>query len=947
MRFLITDYFFKSIPLEKNEKVLNRLYFFYSCINNSNLISTSDLPKGFWIKKIKGSNSLFEFRVDDGDRIFFILNTTSRETDGNIIFLLYSSHDRAVKKAKRKELFSNNLEEFIVFNEDDDIQYIDESYFNWNNVITYEILEDFHFVENYSKNKYKYYYLNDEQFSCLSDFPPYFIAGSAGSGKSTLTLRKLLNLEENYNIYNYSSVLYLTANQYLKENSEEQYLEFRNNINPTLGHFYTIKDFYSKHLKIKKKQIIDLEKFKEFLLFSYPNYKKFKLTIEEVFSEINGIIKGLMILDRADNWNRDLNSSLITLDSYLNLSNKYSVLNRELREQLYSVAENYNLWLYNNSFYDLNDLSLMIYKLELKYDFVIIDEIQDLTELQIYSLISLSKDKENIFLAGDIHQMVNSTYFNFDRIKNLFYSTYKKNVDIKILSKNYRSCKKIVSLANHFSSLRSEYIGNLGIEDYKEVSIQKDGDISLTLPNLSLIKEAQNDVDFAIVVPDETTKYELYEKLENKHRIFTIPEVKGLEYKNIICYNLTSKYQNEWKKIFSKEVKQDQRYRKFFNIFYVGITRAQENLIIMEENIESNLILQQIKDFLVEEENLTFVHEIKDVEQEQKDWLKEGIKLYKLEKLAEAQYAFELAGEPTWIIEREIENDINELDFDLAIKKINSENLSGKQNHYKKLIIDTSIKNQLFLCALEKNQLFGISYREKEIKEGIRNSIEGNIFSQKEINKIIQFYKKKKDFLFVGDILLKMKKFKEALLHYQNLNNEQGVSLARKGLLGEEFSYLNNFDEKTKELETIIDEKNINTFGKKDKLTPLHRALVIKKDPILFKMILSLGGNIHTFIKGKYTIPEYFILIHPNNDKDIKEFLNVFNQYNFTLSNANYINSYLNSLKFFKYLLKHNYITINDKFIEELQLYISLELNITIRLRKLLLMKQIIKNHKK
>lgn len=946
MKFLITDYFFKSIPLEKNEKVLNRLNFFYDCIKNNNLFSF-DFPKGFWTKKIKGTNSLFEFRVDNGDRIFFILNNYSRETDGNIIFLLYSSHDRAVKKAKRKELQSYNLENFITFNENDDIQFIDEIHFNWNNVITYEILEDTDFVENYSKNKYKYYYLNDEQYSCLAGYPPYFIAGSAGSGKSTLTLRKLLNLEENYNTYEYSNILYLTANQYLKENSEEQYLEFRFKQNPPIGHFYTIKDFFAKHLNIKRKQIIGLEKFKEFLFYSYPNYKKFKLSPEEIFSEINGIIKGIMIFNKADNWNRDLSNSLITLDTYLNLSSKYSVLSKDIRIQMYSIAEKYNSWLKDNKLFDLNDLSIMLYNLHLKYDFIIIDEVQDLTELQIFSLVTLAKDRENIFLAGDIHQMVNSTYFNFDRIKNLFYSNYNKNVDIKVLSKNYRSCKKIVALANHFSSLRSEYIGNLGIEDYKEISIQKEGDISLTSPNLALIRDAQNDVNFAIVVPDENTKYELYEKLDNKHRIFTIPEIKGLEYKNIICYNLTSKYQDEWKKIFSKKVKQDQRYRKFFNIFYVGITRAQENLIIMEENIQSNLILKQIKDFLVKDDNLTFVHEVKDIKQEKKDWLKEGIKLYKLEKIEEAQYAFELAGEPTWIIEREIENDITDLDFDLAIKKINIENLSGKQNHYKKLIIDTAINHSLYMCALEKNQIFGISYREKEIKEGIKNSIENSPFSSKEINKIIQFYKKKKDFLFVGDILLGIKKYKEALVHYQNLSNQTGISLARKGLLTEEFSLLPNFDEKIKELDSIIEEKNINTFNKKDKLTSLHRALVIKKDPILFNMILSLGGNIHTFIKGKYTIPEYFIMYPPDTKNNIDDFFNIFYHNGLTLSRPSYISIYLNSLKLFKYLLSKDKFTLSDTFIEELQNNISLETERTIRSRKLLLMKQIIKNHKK
>ena len=183
-------------------------------------------------------------------------------------------------------------------------------------------------------------------------------------------------------------------------------------------------------------------------------------------------------------------------------------------------------------------------------------------------------------------------------MKNLFYSKYNKKVNIKILSKNYRSCKKIVDLANYFAKLRSLYIGNLGNDDYKEISIQKDGEVNLTGVNFSLLEKAQNDANTAIVVPDNKTKANLLEQLQNKHRVFSIQEIKGLEYNNIICYNLSSTYKLQWEKIFSKATKHDQKYRKYFNIFYVEITRAQENLIIMESNIENNKVLKELHNFL-------------------------------------------------------------------------------------------------------------------------------------------------------------------------------------------------------------------------------------------------------------------------------------------------------------------------------------------------------------
>ncbi|MEG0069516.1 UvrD-helicase domain-containing protein [Cetobacterium sp.] len=948
MKFLITDYFFKSIPNEKNNKVLNRLYYFYNTIKQNKLLSY-DLPKGFWIKKIKGTSSLFEFRVDSGDRIFFLLNNLSREIDGNIIFLLYSSHDNAIKKAKRKELQSSNLKEFVTFDKEDNIESLDEVYFNWNNLITYEMLDDKDFSENFSNKKYRYYYLNDEQFSCLSDLPPYFVAGSAGSGKSTLTLRKLLNLEENYLSYNYKNVLYLTANQYLKDNSFEQYQEFRSKLSPSIGNFYTLKKFFIKQLGISQNKVVGFKEFSSFFTLSYPNRKKFTISVEEIYSEINGIIKGLMIKGIADNWDRDTSKSTIELEDYLNLSFKYSVLDTETRKKIFTICQNYNQWLKEKDYFDLNDLARLSLNLNLSFDFIIIDEIQDLTEIQIFSLISFAKSKDNIFLAGDIHQMVNSTFFNFERIKNLFYSKAQKNINIKILSKNYRSCKKIVDLANYFSTLRTEYIGNLGIDDYKEISIHKDGEVNLTQISLPLIEKAQNDVTYAIVVPDEIVKNNLLEKLKNKHRIFTIQEIKGLEYNNIICYNLSSAYQNQWNKIFSKEAKHDQRYRKYFNIFYVGITRAQEKLIIMEENIESNIILKELHDFLTPNNNITIDKKIQSLKKEKSEWLNEGIKLFKLEKIEEARYAFEKAGEPTWILEREIENDISEFLFKNAIKKINSTNLKGKQNYYKKLIIDTSIENSLFIEAIECNKTFGISYKEKEIKEGIKIGVENNIFTHKELQKILHFFKEKKDSNFVGDLLLKMNKFNDALTIFQSLNNEIGIRAARMGLLSETFGYLPNFEDKVIELEEIISGKNINSFGKKDKLTPLHRALILKEDPILFDMILALGGNLNSYIKGKDLVPVYCLGNLKMSKDKTEQFVKIFLKYNFNFDRALYIAVFLNNPYAFKLLAKakqfktDSILNIVNDFLNNHETETN---KLDINNRKLKLFKNILKNYK-
>ncbi|MGL4653781.1 UvrD-helicase domain-containing protein [Cetobacterium sp.] len=948
MKFLITDYFFKSIPSEKSEKILNRLYFFYNLIKSNNSLS-GNLPNGFWIKKINGANSLYEFRVDSGDRIFFLFNTISREdSDGVIIFLIYSSHDMAIKKAKRKEVFESNLKDFIIFDKEDNIESVDETFFNYNNLITYEIVDDLDFISNFYDKKYKYYYLNDEQYSCLIDAPPHFIAGSAGSGKSTITLRKLLNLEENSDFYGFSNILYLTSNVYLKDSSFQQYSEFRKD-GKEIADFFTLKEFLSNSLSVPLKSIVEFNHFKEFFRFSYPNRKKFNLSVEEIYSEINGLIKGLMIKENADNWNRDLSKNVIPLCDYLNLSSKYSTLDNVTRTSIYEVCEKYNSWLKNNNLYDLNDLSIALIQKKLSFDYLIIDEVQDLTEVQIFALTSLVKSKENLFLAGDIHQMINATFFNFERMRNLFYTKYNQRVNLKILSKNYRSCKKIVDLANYFADLRSSYIGNLGNDDYKEIAIQKEGEVNLTSINLPLLEKAQQSPNSAIVVPDDFVKSELLDQLNNKHRVFTIAEIKGLEYSNIICYNLSSNYEEQWNKIFKKETKHDQRYRKYFNIFYVGITRAQENLIIMESNIANNNVLKELKNFLTQNDNIIINNSNENLELEKEDWLKEGIKLYKLEQVEEAQYAFEKAGEPTWILEKELQQDITNLDFKNALLKISLKILKSKEVYYRKLIIDTAIKHKLYFIATECNHTFGIAYKDKEIKEGIKEGISENAFTQKELQKIIQFYKERKDSKFVGDLLLKMKRFNEALVFYQNLNDPIGVRLARSGILEHNFKDVSNFKEKVAELDEIIKNKNINTFDKKDKLTPLHRALLIKKDPVLFEMILYLGGNLNTYVKGKEFVPFYTISRIKEPKDLIKSFLNIYIKHKFNFNNKQNFNLYVENIEYFKYLINKG--ALSSEFAEEiLDEYLEFIKDIQhadLEKRKLTLCKNIIKNYKR
>lgn len=935
MRFLITDYFYKSITKDKTNGILKKIYFFYEKFKEKNG-DFSSFPKGYWIKKIQGIENLYEFRVNNGDRVFFTYDKNGYNSERRVVFLLFSKHDMGVKKAKRKEGYS--VDEFIKFNEKNEVIFYDENYVKYNDIVLYEIIEDKMFVENFNNRKYKYYYLNNEQYSCLEKNTPYFVAGSAGSGKSTITLRKVLNLEEFFDFYEIDEIIYLTSNDYLKDNSQNQYEEFRRVGVEKRVIFKTIKEFFREKLGINKNKIVSYKEFENFLRYSFPNFKRYDLSVEEIYSEINGIIKGLMFKNKPDNWNRDITQSGINKNEYLNLSSKYSILSEDKKNTLYSIYEKYSEWLKENDYFDLNDIARLALNNKYKVkSFIVLDEIQDLTELEIFSLFNFAKDHFSLFLAGDIHQMINRTFFSFERIKALFYTKYNYSLEIKTLKKNYRSCKKIVELSNYFSDLRSEYIGNLGIEDYKENSIQKDGEVILTKKNLGLIKDAQKDVSYAIVVADEKMKESLYEELENKHRIFTIQEIKGLEYQNIICYNLSTAFLNEWKTIFEKKARKDQRFRKYFNIFYVGITRAQEKLIIMEDNI-NNFLLEKLRDFLEVKENIEIKHEKKTILIEKKDWLEEGIKLYKLEKIDEAQYAFEKAGDPEWILKYEIEKAIETFEFEYAIEKISKLKETNKRMFYLKKIIDSAIDSGFYIQAMRFNKEFNISYKEKRIKICIELNVEKNSYSDKELLEIKEYFYPKREYSLIGKIYYNLKKYTKALEFFELSGDIKYIKKGRLKLLEKKYGKENKKIYKILEVE----EKGINNFGKKDGLTPLQRCLVKDQDIEFFEMLLYLGANLRFQIKKKFPLWKYCVIKMRMEWNILERYFDLFIKHNISFKNIDVLDIYLERPKLFKNFMKKNYFKKDDNIIK----YIQQTENIGLKRfeREYKLLKQIIKN---
>lgn len=312
-------------------------------------------------------------------------------------------------------------------------------------------------------------------------------------------------------------------------------------------------------------------------------------------------------------------TKILEEEIYLNLPREYSLFHKEQRREIYSIACSYQNWLISNNKIDENDMARIAIKRLCKddldlYDYIICDEVQDLTEMQIYYLLMLVKDKENLVLCGDFNQTINPTFFDTGRVKAIF-MMYNGifNLEPITIKSNYRSAKKIVYFANELTKLKIEKLGKHKKNDYLECAVRNyEGEIYLLNVNSEKTKLRREIVELLnerayvdLLVPNEYEKQLFHEAYKEKASIFTVAEYKGLENNYVICYNLFSRFKDKWDDIFIGNNLSEVEKRYYFNLLYVAITRAKERVLLVEEDI-SKEILDYFKECIIEIDELDY-----------------------------------------------------------------------------------------------------------------------------------------------------------------------------------------------------------------------------------------------------------------------------------------------------------------------------------------------------
>lgn len=623
---------FITTKLEKQLKKYQDIDRYNTLINKlqgSNINSLYDF-NGFGFKKFKGTNKVGAIDLGSDRIICMLLSDYSLQNDycfnqyysnqdlyNTLLLFFIAKHDQQQDKA------------FFV----DKNSYVKQDFIDTNNKQVDAIIED---TQTTFKDLNKQEVLTVKQNLSLHSKDmqlklPSILSGIAGSGKTVISIQAIKELQKKYS--DTKKILYVTYSEGLRSFVEEKVNSFSTNINIKTFRDLCIElntKYENKKTELRNLMLSAVQFEKEFLDTRNKKYQRF---IREnkglIYSEICGILKGSMYVD----WNRKpkkiqdgTSNNIVDKNSYINKDDKipddYKAFNKEDRETLYELTIEYNKWLQNRNMVDMNDfafnLCTTVETKKIKYDYVIVDEIQDLTEVQIYMLFLLS-DKRGLIFTGDPNQVINPTFFKIGRLEKLFTDNNVKTFKTR-LNENFRNSTDITKLINLVNEIRDEKLPARHHEDKvpeitRNNNAGKFGIIKYSDDNKKILFTGleNKDLDVAIIVSDEQKKDILEKEFPNLANIFTVSEIKGREYPNIITYNILSDYFDIFQDFYDVNWKKDKNYDFYFNQFYVAITRGEHNIYLLEEKDNIELINNIVAKMNKYEIKYNFINKINNI----------------------------------------------------------------------------------------------------------------------------------------------------------------------------------------------------------------------------------------------------------------------------------------------------------------------------------------------
>ena len=442
---------------------------------------------------------------------------------------------------------------------------------------------------------------DDAQQAVYGAPPPFVVIGSAGSGKTALTLEKLKQAR--------GEVLYVTRSPFLVRNSRDLYYALQYENDEQEVSFLSFAEYLAS-LRVPAGRELHYRDFARW--FAGHRVGSGLNDPHQVFEEFQGVLTGAST-DRA----------YLALEDYLALGVKQSIFQADERERVYALFRKYLAFLREHQLFDPNMLSFAYLPLvEPRYDFVVVDEVQDVTTVQLDVILRSLRKPGQFILCGDANQIVHPNFFSWSKVKTFFRhgigARQGSGADahrgsIRILASNYRNSVQVTELANRILKLKTARFGSIDRESHYLVSSTSDrSGVVLLLPDderltAELNRKTRLSARFAVIVLDPNQKASVRQRFETP-LVFSVQEAKGLEYDNIVLYGFASANTERFAEIVRGVHREDvlapelrygrakdkadrslEIYKFHINALYVAITRAVENVYLIESDPQQPL----------------------------------------------------------------------------------------------------------------------------------------------------------------------------------------------------------------------------------------------------------------------------------------------------------------------------------------------------------------------
>ena len=436
---------------------------------------------------------------------------------------------------------------------------------------------------------------DDAQHDVFALPPPLIVIGSAGSGKTVLTLEKMKEAV--------GDVLYVTRSPYLVDSSRETYYGTNYQNDQQDVSFLSYAEFMDSIRMTATREITFIDFARWFARHRVGSGLK---DPHQVFEEINGVITGSTV---DEPW--------LERDAYLALGIRQSIYARDERERVYDLFVKYRDHLRRADWHDVNILSCEYQSLVAPtWDFVVVDEVQDFTTVQLDLVLRTLKGPHGFILCGDANQIVHPNFFSWSALKRHFYERTDADSPadlLRILNTNYRNSRQVTEAANRILRLKHARFGSVDKESNHLVrsNADQEGSVLLLADEPAVTREldekTHDSTRFAVIVMHAEQKWKARERFRTP-LTFSIQEAKGLEYDNVILYDFISSDEARFKEIVrgvsSEQVQQGdlqfarardksdkslEVFKFHINALYVAATRAVGTVYLVESNPDQRL----------------------------------------------------------------------------------------------------------------------------------------------------------------------------------------------------------------------------------------------------------------------------------------------------------------------------------------------------------------------